>query len=210
MVAGDLGSLLVQDKVISQPQLKRALEFQGEVGGRLPVVLVKLGVVDEKKLVQFFAKSAHLKVVDLDELILPVNLIRRIPKDIMERHQIIPVAWNAEGETLTVVTFDPYDIAALEELQIAVECKVVINLATRSQIVRTINEFFYREEGERAKQIKDFDESAKKKGGGKDAKKDKGTLDAWKEALVPLLLDKKLISENELNNKAKEMGLIKP
>lgn len=200
MDAPELGKGLVDAGILTQPQLKKALDFQKEVGGRLPVILVKLGLVDEKKLIQHFSRDQRLPIVDLDELILPVNLIRRIPKDIMERHQILPVSWNAETETLTVVTFDPYDLEALEELQIAVDCKVVINLATRSQIVRTINEFFYREENQR-------------KGGNDDGqpgpRKDLGFPDAWKEALLPLLLEKKVVSEKELEAKAKDLGLIK-
>jgi type IV pilus assembly protein PilB len=205
MDAPELGKMLIKAGILTQAQLGKALDFQKEVGGRLPVVLVKLGLVDEKRLVQHCSKDQNLPIVDLDELILPVNLIRRIPKDIMERHQILPVSWNAENETLTVVTFDPYDLEALEELQIAVDCKVVINLATRSQIVRTINEFFYREERQDALGGADGAQAAKGKGG----RRDGGVPDAWKEALVPLLLEKRLISEKELDAKAKDLGLIK-
>lgn len=200
MDAPELGKLLIDAGILTPSQLKRALDFQKEVGGRLPVVLVKLGLVDEKRLIQHFSRDQRLPIVDLDELILPVNLIRRIPRDIMERHQILPVSWNAETETLTVVTFDPYDLEALEELQIAVDCKVVINLATRSQIVRTINEFFYREEN----RPKTGDED-----GRRGTRKDAGVPDAWKEALLPLLLEKKVVSEKELEAKAKDLGLIK-
>lgn len=194
--------MLVQKNVCTQAQIDRARSFQKEVGGRLPVILAKLGSVPERKLVEFFSDDQRLPIVDLDELILPVNLIRRVPKHILERHQILPVAWNQEAETLTVATFDPYDMEALEELQIAVECKVVINLATRSQIVRAINDFFYRE-GE--PQLPEDGRKGTAAGG----PADKETLSAWSQALIPVLLEKKVVSESELTDKARELGLLK-
>jgi len=195
----ELGKSLVEEGLITQAQLKKALDVQQDIRGRLPVVLAKLGIVNERKLIEFFSRRQNLPIVDLDELVLPTNLIKRIPKDIMERHQILPVAWKSEEKTLVVATFDPYDIQALEEVQIAVECKVVINLATRSQIVRVINDFFRREGGDR-------EESPVKK----DPRREKELLGARKEALLHVLIEKKIVTEQELDDKAKQMGLIKP
>lgn len=199
MDAPELGKLLVEHGLISKEQLEKALKFQQEVGGRLPVVLVKLGFVNERKLVEFFAQQQGLDIVDLDELILPVKLVRRIPKDIIERHQILPVAWNAATNTLTVATFDPYDLQALEEVQIAVDCRVVINLATRTSIIRMIDQFFYKQDG---RGILDELEHAGEK------REDTAVRAALSAALLPLLIEKGVVTEEELTRKARELGLL--
>lgn len=194
-----MGSLLVEEGLISKDQLEKALKFQREVGGRLPVILVKLGYVDERRLVEFFGRNQGLPVINVEELILPENLIKRVPRQIIERHTILPIAWK--DETLTVVTFDPYDLKALEELQIAVDCRVQVNLAPRSQIIKTINEFFYAQ-AEKAKEqlAKEMQEEAGK------AEMSPEVIHA---ALLGVLLDKKIITKEELLKKAKDLGLAK-
>lgn len=199
MDASELGSLLVKEGLISKDQLEKALKFQREVGGRLPVVLVKLGYVDERRLVDFFGRNQGLPVINVEELILPENLIKRVPRQIIERHNIIPIAWK--DETLTVVTFDPYDLEALEELQIAVDCRVQVNIAPRSQIIKTINEFFYAQEEKTKEQLaKEMEEGASK------AEMSPEVLSA---ALLGVLLDKKIVTKEELFKKAKDLGLVK-
>lgn len=199
MDAPELGSLLVKEGLISQDQLDKALKFQREVGGRLPVILVKLGYVDERRLVEFFGRNQGLPVVNVDELILPENLIKRVPRQIIERHTILPIAWK--DETLTVVTFDPYDLEALDELQIAVECRVQVNLAPRSQIIKTINEFFYAQAEKTKEQLaKEMQE---------DASKAELTPEVLNAALLGVLLDKKIVTKEELFKKAKDLGLVK-
>lgn len=202
MDAPELGKLLCEHNIITKEQLNKALKFQEEVGGRLPIILIKMGIVGEKTLVKFFSEEQSLPIVDLDELILPVKLIRRIPKDVIERHQILPVAWDQKTETLTVATFDPYDIQALEEVQIAVDCRVLINLATRSSIIRKIDHFFY-SEGDRGV-LDELEKAGEKKTA------NSSLPPGWSEALLPLLLEKGVVTKEELERKVRELGLGSP
>ena len=52
-----LGTLLVQDHVISLEQLQQAQISAKKEGGRLGASLVKLGLVDEKQLTGFISKK---------------------------------------------------------------------------------------------------------------------------------------------------------
>jgi type IV pilus assembly protein PilB len=206
MDAPELGNLLVQEGVISKDQLGKALKFQKESGSkRLPIILSKLNIVDEKKLVDFFSRNQGLPAVDLEEVILPANLIKRIPKQLILDYQVLPIAFK--DDTLTVATFDPYDIEALEKIEMSADCKVRINVARRSQIVKRINDFFERDGlGSLETPPEDTEvRKARKAGKGKD------DIDAkvLSEVLLPVLLDKKIVTKEELAKKAKELGLIK-
>jgi type IV pilus assembly protein PilB len=204
MDAPELGSILVQAGLISKDQLTRAIKFQKEVGGgKLPIILTKLNIVDEKKLVEFFSKQQRLPIQDLDELILPANLIRRVPESIIKKHEVLPVSFV--DDVLTVVTWDPYDMEALQELEMAVECRVSINLARRSQIVKRINDFFERDGLGSLETPKEETETRKRKSKGKEGP-DLGVL---AQALLPVLLEKKIVTKDELARKAKELGLLK-
>lgn len=205
MDAPELGNLLIQEGLINREQLNKAIKFQKEVGGgKLPVILVKLNIVNEGKLIDFFSRNQDLPVVDLDEVILPANLIKRLPENIIKNHQVLPISFK--DDLLTVVTFDPYDIEALEQLEMTADCKVRIHLARRSQIVKRINDFFERDGmGGLETPKEDTDIVKKRRAGKKEAEEVKG----FAEALIPLLLEKKIVTKEELAKKAKELGLIK-
>lgn len=55
-----LGEMLVQNKVITQEQLDRALEVQTSEGGLIGIILVSQGVITEQTLVEYLALQAKI------------------------------------------------------------------------------------------------------------------------------------------------------
>ncbi len=139
-----LGEMLVEGGLISEDQLKMALEFQQKVGGRLGEILVKFDYVSEDALIDLVAKQQNLDTVDLDEMVLPEELIQEIPKELIEKHEVIPV--EIDGDTLKLAIHDPFAINSLEEIQLATDYRIDVALATRDSIKKTINKLFYHEE----------------------------------------------------------------
>lgn len=193
-----LGKMLVESKLLTEEQLKMAMDFQTSVGGKLGAIVVKLGFIEDHTLTAFIAKQQGMPVVNLDEIVLPENLVKKLPKKLIEHHHVLPIRYH-DG-VLTVVTSDPYDYEAIEEIQLSVDCRVEVQLAARSQILRAINEMFSRAESggavkekSREQILKDLDSPAAK------VSKEK-LLDA----LIPLLIAKGVITEEELARKARE------
>lgn len=54
-----LGKLLVDDGIITEEQLEESLKMQRERGGLLGIILIKLGYIDDKILVQCLYKQAQ-------------------------------------------------------------------------------------------------------------------------------------------------------
>lgn len=196
-----LGEMLLQAGLITQEQLRMALDFQQAVGGRLGAIIVKLGFIQEESLIGFIARQQDLPVVDLEHLVIPENLVRKIPRKLIERHQMIPVAFK-DG-VLTVVASDPYDFDALEEIQLAVNCKIEIHLASRKNIADCIQKYFQaREERGRTREAsyqKRLNREAKEAG-----KEPLSSLQI-QNALISLLVEKGVVSEEELRRRAKEL-----
>jgi len=193
-----LGQMLVESNLLTQEQLKMAMDFQKSVGGKLGAIIVKLGFIEDQTLTNFIARQQGIPVVNLDELVVPENLVRKIPKKLIEKHHVVPTRHH-DG-VLTVATSDPFDYEALEEVQLAVDQRVEMVLAPRSQILRTIHDVLYREASSPVKEkskdqlLKDFDT-----GGEKISK------EALHDALIPLLIAKGVITQDELVRKAKEL-----
>jgi type IV pilus assembly protein PilB len=193
-----LGQMLVESNLLTQEQLKMAMDFQKSVGGKLGAIIVKLGFIEDQTLTNFIARQQGIPVVNLDELVVPENLVRKIPKKLIEKHHVVPTRHH-DG-VLTVATSDPFDYEALEEIQLAVDQRVDMVLAPRSQILRTIHEVLYREasspvrEKSKDQLLKDLDAGA-----------EKVSKEAMHDALIPLLIAKGVITQDELVRKAKEL-----
>jgi hypothetical protein len=194
-----LGKLLVDKKLLTEEQLKMAIDFQKSVGGKLGAIIVKLGFIEDATLIHFIADQMNLPVVNLDELVLPENLVKRIPRKLIEKHHVIPIHYK-DGQ-LTVATSDPYDFEAIEELQLAQDARIEINLSSRTQILKCIGQLFYREEEPAPVKEKSKDELLKEL----EHRPEKLSKAQQLEALVPLLVEKGVITYDELSKKAKEL-----
>lgn len=197
-----LGQMLVESGLLTAEQLKMAMDFQKSVGGKLGAIIVKLGFIEDQTLTNFIARQQGLPVVNLDELVLPENLVKRIPRKLIEKHHVVPIRYH-DG-VLAIATSDPFDYEAIEELQLAVDSRIEMNLSPRSQILRSIHEIFYKEEAAPAVKEKSKDQLLRELEG--KGAPPKPTPAQMLEALVPLLIEKGVITEEELVERARHAG----
>lgn len=202
-----LDELLVEKKVITTDQLKMAHEFQRSVGGKLTAVLVKLGFVTDENLAKFIGEQQGLEVIDLDSMWLPDNLVKKIPRDLIEKHHVFPIAFK--DDILTLATSEPMDFEATEEIQLVTNYRIEMALATRSAIQRSINRSFYEapkaEEPKKDQLIKELEDPGVGKELSEKAARQDVTPMMLRRALIPLLLAKGVFTEDELIKKAKEL-----
>ena len=183
-----------------------AMDFQKAVGGKLGAIIVKLGFIEDSTLIQFIAKQQGMRVVNLEELVIPENLVKRVPRKLIERHYILPIHYK-DG-VLGIATSDPYDYEAIEELQLAQNAKIEINLAPRSAIIKCIAELFDRVDSAPEKTEKTKDELLHDLDGGKHGL-DKFSKHAVQDALLHLLIEKGVVSEEELARKAADYEAVR-
>ena len=131
--------MLLSKKLITREQLETANEYQKSLGGKLGGIIVKLGYMTDDALTREIARHYNMEVTDLANMILPVNLLKSVPRAIIEKHNVIPV--HVTNDVLTVAMSDPTDYEALDELQFVTGKKVETTLATRDSVKRAITEF---------------------------------------------------------------------
>ena len=152
-----LGQALVREGLLSDAQLKHACELERTTGGDLRDILPKLGYVREPVLVQYIAREQHMHFVDPETVEVDDELMARIPRDVIEKHQIVPL--RGENGVLLALS-DPGDFAAIDEVQFLTNRPVESALAAKSSIRKVINLYFQRAEtrrkgDERAKALSD-------------------------------------------------------
>ena len=139
-----LAGFLLEQRLISKEQLEKALEVQADEGGHLGEVLVRKGLVSEDDVA--FAISGQFKVPLLSSktgAIRPAenqDLEKLISRQFALRNTILPL--SRDGNILTCVMFDPLDFMLIDELRKITGLEVNPVVATKSDIVRTIEEFY--------------------------------------------------------------------
>jgi len=114
-MAARLGEMLVKAKLITEEQLKQALEEQSKTGGRLGYNLSKLNILDESEVVSFLSKQYGVPSINLTEFEVDENILKLIPAKTAKKYQLIPI--SRTGGTLTLAMADPTNVFALDDIK---------------------------------------------------------------------------------------------
>ncbi|MEM6793329.1 MAG: hypothetical protein AAF725_05075 [Acidobacteriota bacterium] len=100
---------------LSAEQLKRALETQNLMGGRLGTHLLELGFITEVNLIDALARHrGACPVTRADLTDIPRSVLRSIPPKMARRHRVIP--YRVRGKTLHIASMDPGDVLREDEI----------------------------------------------------------------------------------------------
>ena len=135
-----LGELLVREKLINSIQLQRAIDHQRSSGGRLGAQLAKLGYIDENELTAFLSKQYGVPSVNLSEVEPAPEVLKLIPKELVVRHQVIPV--SRTGNTLIVAMADPSNIYAIDDIKFVTNFNIEVVVASEQGIAEAIEKFY--------------------------------------------------------------------
>ncbi len=143
-----LGELLVEAELINDYQLRSALAYQQQWGGRLGSALVKLNLIEEDKLLAFFARHFRLPAINFSRVRVLPAVVGLIPKEMAVRHHIMPLFVGEEGGKpfLAVAMANPADLGGLDEVEFATRKKVRPVAASDDGIKRAV-EFYYEQKG---------------------------------------------------------------
>ncbi len=140
MVAKKIGELLIQEGIIDEEQLNRALEEQRQSGERVGAVLMKLGFITEDRLVDFIAKQFHVPAVNISKLAIPKDVVTLIPLDISQKYQAIP--FGLMGNTLNVAIADPGNLFVIDDLRFLTRKNIQVHVCSDTSIKKVISQFF--------------------------------------------------------------------
>ncbi len=135
-----IGELLVREKVLSLQQLQQAQDEAKRTGKRLGATLSRLGYVDDQKLTQFVAKQYSLPSINLGEIEIDAAVLKLVPRDICEKHQVIPVRRN--GPTLIVAMADPSNIYAIDELKFLTQYNIEPVVSSEGALEAALSRYY--------------------------------------------------------------------
>lgn len=128
-----LGSILITQQYITDPDLQKAVDRHNEVGGRLADVLIDLGVITERRIAQAVEISLGIPLVDLGNIDPDPEALALVPAQVALGIKAIP--FGIDGEKLRVAMVDPLSNIALEQLEDESDMDIEIYQGLQSEIM---------------------------------------------------------------------------
>ena len=133
-----LGTLLLQQGLITQADLDAALVANEKNGKPVSRILIELGRISESDLVRTLAQQVGLGFVDLDEMSIDTSVTLLVPESLVRRYQAIPIQWDAQGR-LVVTMADPSNVFAADDIRAMTGAEVVTVVSPPSQVAQLID-----------------------------------------------------------------------
>jgi type IV pilus assembly protein PilB len=147
-----LGDLLIFTGKLNKNQLTEALSIQKKTGQKLGEILVELGWVSEKDIIQTLEEQMGIERYDIQNNVMEPEIPKLISENLARRYTAIPV--KITGNKLTVAMYDPLNIYAIDDIEIATGLKIEPVLANKKDIIGAIDQYFGKQNAEKA--IEDF------------------------------------------------------
>ncbi|MEE9614066.1 MAG: ATPase, T2SS/T4P/T4SS family [Thermodesulfobacteriota bacterium] len=114
----EIGRILEGKGFISEDSIREAIELLNKEGIRFGEACMKLGLIDERQLVEALADQYGLEMIDIERVEVDEEALNLIPVEVLHRCKVVPVR---HGEATLVVTADPTDILKLDDIERMIE-----------------------------------------------------------------------------------------
>jgi type IV pilus assembly protein PilB len=126
------GDILVMKGVVSQDKINALMARTDGREKRIGEILMAEGLITEDILAKTLAEQRDLRFIDLTDFRIQPQFFERIPVDLMQRYQFVPV--EDTGETLVVALADPNNIVAIDDLEMIIARPLEVCVSTASGI----------------------------------------------------------------------------
>jgi type IV pilus assembly protein PilB len=137
-MSAKLGEILVRENLLSPQNLREALDYQRQHGGRLGFNLVKLGLVSDEMITAVLSRQYGIPSVNLDLFSIDPSVLSLIPQEVAQKHSVLPL--SRVGATLTLAMVDPTNVFALDDVKfmtgLNVEPVIVADNSIQSAIAK--------------------------------------------------------------------------
>ena len=134
-----LGDLLIKQNVLTEEQLKKALQLQKGSDKKIGEILVENGFITEEMIARALQMQLGLKVVQLTGVTIPKEVRNLVSVDLMKKYTCIPFELDPyNANILHLAMADPMDMAAIDDISIVTNLQVEPYIATTRDILAAI------------------------------------------------------------------------
>ncbi len=139
-MSAKLGEILVREKLLSADQLREALEYQRDSGGRLGSNLVKLGLISDDVLTAVLSRQYGVPSVKLELFQIDNETVNLISQEVALKYSVLPI--SKSGPTLTMAMADPTNVFAMDDIKFMTGLNVEPVIASEAAIHVAISKYY--------------------------------------------------------------------
>ena len=142
-----MSTFLLEKGFLKQEQLDEALGIQKQTSNPdLGRILIDLGHVGEREVLEAKAQEAGHQYVNLDKIKVDSSAVNVVPERIVKLHSVMPI--RKDGSTIWLAMSNPSDIPALDDVRLASGCFVKPAVALPGAIEDAIRKHYGTANGE--------------------------------------------------------------
>ena len=127
-----LGEILYKAGLVGKEPLIKAIKTAKANKKRLGEVLVEQKLIDEDTLTKALAKQFGFAYVNLDKTVIPPEVMKLVPEDLVKRHNILPL--SMDNGKMKLIISDPLNLDMMETLRFRLNADLEYCLANPSKI----------------------------------------------------------------------------
>ena len=135
-----VGRLAVEAGLITDQQLALAIYEQEKTGKLLPDLLQELYGLGAETVQYLLAEDAGIERVDLSRVRVDPEALKKVSNQFALEHKLLPISLSQNR--LTVAMGNPFDLAALDQLQFMTRLYVDTRYAPESKIIEAIEKYY--------------------------------------------------------------------
>lgn len=139
-MSAKLGEILVRENLITPQQLREALDYQRNNGGRLGSNLIKLGIISDEVITAVLSRQYGVPSVNLELFEIDDDTIKLISHEVAVKYTVLPI--SKVGPTLTMAMADPTNVFAMDDIKFMTGLNVEPVIASEAAIQVAIGEYY--------------------------------------------------------------------
>jgi len=139
-----LGEILVQQKLLTEEQLKSALELGKKSGRRLGRVVIDLGYASEEHISQALARQFGVPYINLKHFNLKREVTLKLAETQARRYRALVL--EDAGDHYQVAMADPTDLTAYDGVATALKRNIELAVVTETDLLQVIDRTYRRTE----------------------------------------------------------------
>jgi len=139
-MSAKLGEILVRENLLTAQQLREALDYQREHGGRLGFNLVKLGLVSDDMITAVLSRQYGVPSVNLELFDIDGPVLRLIPQEVAQKYSVLPL--SRVGATLTLAMVDPTNVFAMDDIKFMTGLNIEPVVVSEASVQEAIAKYY--------------------------------------------------------------------
>ncbi|MDY3274999.1 MAG: ATPase, T2SS/T4P/T4SS family [Agathobacter sp.] len=142
-----IGDMLIEERLITQEQLGKALQIAKESGKKIGETLVEIGYTTDEAIMRALSNQLGIEIVSLAGVQIPDDMINLVNATVLRKNRMVPLEYfQGNMNIVKVAMADPMDMAAIDDFTIISNMQVEPVLALPSEIMVTLDRYFGNDE----------------------------------------------------------------